>query len=123
MKKLLITLCLPLLLAGCLTAPDRGGAIVVPGGPTVITTDPGSITVSDPRIGQIQDVASRLCGFVPTASFIVKMFASAGGSVDAGLSLAQTICAAVTVAPKATSARSLRRPTINGIPIEGRFVK
>lgn len=126
-KRTILTLCVPamLFLAACVTtAPPPGQPIVVPGtgGNTVISTDPGSVTISDPRIAQVQSVAAKLCNFVPTASFILKMIGSVS-TVDAGLTLAQTICAAVTPAPRSTSARALKRPTINGIPIEGRFVR
>jgi hypothetical protein len=100
-RKVLIGPMLALGLAGCVTTGTPG----VP--PSDLVTF-------------VQQQAALQCGFQPTRDFVNKLFLSMGSLAGAiGPLLVSTICSAV-------STRSYQRGTtlrVNGIPLDGRFVR
>lgn len=114
MRRLMISTALlgTLALAGC--AGGGGFGTVTPGGTGTATTDP--------TIAQVQDVAAKICGFVPTVSTVVSIittFTGGGAIADMAGQAAKSICSAVTQ-------RSVRRgmgpTTARGVKVEGYFL-
>ena len=111
MKRFLIVpaLALGLLVSSCATVP---GVDPITGGQ--ITTE----------VTNVQEAATQICGFLPTASTVTNILASfiTGASPIATVvnQVAASICSAVT-------AKSLRRgagpPRVRGVAIHGTFVR
>jgi hypothetical protein len=83
-------------------------------------------TVVQNAVTQVQQAAVAACGFLPTAATVSGILATLVPGVAtaeaAVVSAAQQICAAV--APVKTSARlKVVVPTVNGVPVHGRFVR
>lgn len=81
-------------------------------------------------VAQVQQAAVVACGFLPTAatvSGILTTLVPGAGAVDQMvISAAQQICAAVaSLAPGKASARlrAAAPPTVNGVPVHGRWVR
>jgi len=128
MRKNYIALALAssLLVAGCSTNPNTG----------LPTIDPTTLTTIET---QVQQDAAAVCGFVPTIGTIASIVASIipGGSavVQIASSVAQQICTAVAPVKASMMAVGTRRltprtfggaaalPTVNGVPIQGYFIK
>lgn len=65
--------------------------------------------------------AQALCGFVPTAETVLGLLATGRPELSAAVGIAHAICNAV--APGGRRARSLQRPVVAGVPIEGEFAR
>lgn len=119
MKKFLTVSALigTLALAGCGTMGTTGGTTP----PVISTGDP----TLDAQIQAAQAAAVKACGFLPTVTTITGILSTfvpgAAGPVAIGTQVAQAICDAV--APKASAKRKLGSPTVNGVRIEGIFVR
>jgi hypothetical protein len=85
---------------------------------------PGTIQSA---VTSVQQAAVSACGFLPTAATVSGILATlvpgAAAIEQLIASTAQQICAAV--APVKTSARlrAAAPPTVNGVPVHGRFVR
>jgi hypothetical protein len=95
------------LLTGCVT--------------TGSTPTPAQKQTAAGYVAQVQATARRICGFVPLARTVTGLFiAGTGGVFD----IAQAICSAVTNNPMTEGPRGGRTvPRVNGVRIEGRFVR
>jgi hypothetical protein len=101
MKRAALVSILALSLGGCLTARE-----------------PGTVPVTGDYITSVQQTAVSLCGFLPTAQFIGNLFLE-GETYDNVSALAGLICRAVTT----RSYRPGKTITVDGVPVEGRFVR
>jgi hypothetical protein len=109
MRKLVIALAVgaSVALGGCATSPS--------GQPTI---DPSIQT-------QIQNGTAAACGFVPTITTVASILASfVGGGPIVGVvgSTIKAICDAVAP-PKASLKRKFGKPMVNGVPVEGYFIR
>lgn len=75
--------------------------------------------VSD-RAKEIQTYTRTICKFVPTLESVAKIIS--GGTLGSVTSIASDICLAVTTAPLADGPGD-KRPYVNGVLVEGRFVR
>lgn len=73
-------------------------------------------------ITQVQNATVNLCAFVPTAATIAGIFASGNSLVSSITQAAQLICNAVASHP-AAARRGAFIPVVNGVRIQGHFVK
>lgn len=110
-----IVLASSLAVAGCAgsgSPPPSGGGVTIP--PIV-----GDLTVQ-----QIQDAAAKACSFVPTAQTITGIVASffpGGAPINSIVSsVVNSICSAIT---KKSIRRGGSRPMVNGVPVEGYFIR
>jgi hypothetical protein len=72
-------------------------------------------------ISQVQADAVAVCGFLPTAATVANII-SAGNPLIATVSaIAEAICSAVL--PAKLGRKLAVIPTVNGVPIHGRFVR
>lgn len=120
MKKIasVVALIAAVSLAGCGTT-----GLITPG-PTSTPISSGNATVD-----AVVAATVKACGFLPTvqtAASVLSTFVP-GASVGVGIAnaVAKAICDAVAPA-KASGRRSMRAgasPVVNGVPIEGRFVR
>ncbi len=102
MRKYLIAVSATLLLAGCA----------------------GSIPTSGGAIKDIQNAAANICRFVPTAKTVADILLSGSMGVQTALSIATSICNAVTINPLADGPGAKNyKPTVNGVRIRGQFIK
>ncbi len=114
MKKFLLAAALSasVALGGCAstgTVPSSGG-----------TTDISS------QIAQAQQIAVQVCGYLPVASTVSALFSTFVPGSASGLSIAAQVANAIcnAVAPtKSARLRGAAVPTVNGVPIVGRFVR
>jgi len=108
-------------LGGCATDPTTGAT----------TIDVAQITSIE---AEVQKNAAIICGFVPTIGTVASVIASlVGGSAVTTLATqaANAICGAVTPAKAQAMRMGTRRlvvrrgtaPTVNGIPVEGYFIR
>jgi hypothetical protein len=106
MRRTVIALAVAASLGGC--AAGTGGR------PTI-----------DPNVqAQIQQTAASICGFVPTISTvagIVATFTGSGALIDLVGQVATSICDAV--APKKSMMRRAVRPAVNGVLVQGYFLR
>ena len=104
---------------------------------TAITADVTKLDPSAPAtIGKVQSAAIKACGFEPAASTVVGILGKVTGYsifTDPATDVAARICAAVTktaslepmaayAALKRPKAKSKPAPTVDGVPVKGRFV-
>lgn len=88
----------------------------------------GTTTVATVQsaVVKVQQAAIAACGYLPTATTVSGIIATLAPGVapaeNAVLSIAQQICAAVTVS-KTSLFASRKAPTVNGIVVHGRFVR
>ena len=109
-------------LAGCGTT----GLITPSGGGGGTPVSSGNATVD-----QVVAATVKACGFLPTVQTAANVLSTfvPGASVGVGIAnaVANAICNAVTPAKSAMGRRSLHRGDaliqVNGVPIEGRFVR
>ncbi len=109
-------------LGGCATNPVTGAT----------TIDVAKVTTIE---ADVQKNAAIICGFVPTIGTVTSIIASlvgGGGIATLATQAANAICSAVTPAKAMMVRRSgnrmvMRRgaapPAVNGVPIEGYFIK
>lgn len=71
-------------------------------------------------IAEARNIAVAACGFLPAVSTVAGILAAGNPALTTASAVASAICAAVT-APAA--ARGTRIPTVNGVPVQGSFVK
>jgi hypothetical protein len=78
-------------------------------------------------ITEIQQDAMTACSFLPTAETVTQLITVGNIQATAGLTLGSTIasdiCKAVSSTPAPSSLKKATIPSINGIPINGIFVK
>jgi len=78
-------------------------------------------------ITQIQQDAMAACSFLPTAETVTQLITAGNIQAQAGLgtgtTIANAICKAVAATPPVSSLKKATVPNINGIPINGIFVK
>lgn len=99
MKKLLIVSVL-FLLAGCAGTPNNGG------------------------VKEVQDMAAKICRFVPTFQTVTDIFLSGSAVASTALSVASAICNAVTINPLADGPGAKNyKPTVAGVRVKGSFIK
>lgn len=106
MRKTLIALSFAATLGGCAAGLD------------------GKPTVDSNVQAQVQQAAASICGFVPTISTvasIVATFTTAGPVVDLVSQVATAICD--VVAPKKNMMRRAVRPAVNGVLVQGYFIR
>jgi len=72
-------------------------------------------------VAQVQKTTAQICSFVPTAATVAALVSGGNPTIVSATALAQAICAAVT-RPKAR-AKGAAIPTVNGVAIEGRFIR
>lgn len=109
-----------LTLGGCATNPTTG----------LPTIDPTQLTTIET---QVQQDAAQVCGFVPTIGTIAAIIASfvpgAAAVTTIATQVANQICAAVTPVKASLTSKTLTRrtfgvlPSVNGVPIQGYFIK
>lgn len=104
-------------LAGCATDPVTG----------TTTIDVAKVSSIE---ADVQKNAAIICGFVPTigtVASVIASFAGAGGIATIATQAANAICSAVVPAKMAGHRRlAMRRgtaPVVNGVPVEGYFIK
>ena len=78
-------------------------------------------------IAGVQNAAVAACAFLPTATTVGNIIAAGNPLLTTAEAIAQAICAAVTQAPT-VAAKSGRRmmvvqPMVNGVPIQGKFLR
>ena len=75
----------------------------------------------------VQDKVASLCGFLPTAASVAAMLGAPGAAVTGVTAIATAICQAVSAARAAPGLTLARFNTgygqVNGVPIEGEFIK
>ncbi len=102
MKKLALVLALGL--AGCATTPGNIG--------------------SSTGIKDIQTAAVAICKFLPAATFVSNLLLSGNSIATSATDIAAKICTAVTTNPLADGPGAKNyRPHVNGIRVQGRFVR
>lgn len=111
---------LRMLIAGAALALLAACAASIPAGsPTGTPTTPGTIgDQTQAVIKQVQDVATNVCRFVPTAATvagIIATFTGGGGVSDTVTQVANAICAAVS-SKSAVRGRPVR---VNGVIVKG----
>lgn len=111
MRKFLIAACVGLSLAGCSATVPNGGTGTAP------SPLPAQVTNV---IETAQAVATQVCGFVPTVSTITNILSLGNPALSTATAVAQAICSAVS---KRSASRSSPRPNVQGIIVEGRFVR
>lgn len=77
-------------------------------------------------IAKVQDATKKACGFVPVASTVAAILDTVGGTGGTATMVATAakgICAAVTAPNVLTLHNDGRKPTFNGVVIEGEFVR
>jgi hypothetical protein len=112
-------------LGGCATNPATGQTGIDP------------VALANLEV-QIQQYTKAVCSFVPTlgtVAGVVATYVGQGAVVDIVAQVANSICQAVTAVPAAAPAATVIRgqrmmvrkllvtPTVNGVPIQGYFVK
>jgi len=80
------------------------------------TTGTNSIVV------QVQAAATLACSFVPTAATIIAIVAKGNPALATAAEMAAAICAAVVPKP-AARLRGAVAPSVDGVIVEGHFVK
>ncbi len=86
------------------------------------TTAGNPPTTSDP-LAQAQQIAVAVCGFLPTIQTVQSIIVA--GAYPAGIpisELANLVGNSICTAVMARSARAGAVPTVNGVPVQGRFV-
>lgn len=114
MKKIIAVLALAGFLAGCATPGPFPAPNPSPSGPVA----------SDSTITAIQQAAVRVCGFLPTVQTVADIVATfTGGSAIVNLAgnVATAICNAVR--PPLGARKRAAVPMVNGIVIQGGFVR
>lgn len=117
-----------ILLGVVLVAPLALGGCITTGGGVPNVNDP----VIDQQIANVQSIAVKVCGFLPTVSTIVNIaatFSGVGPVAGAASQVANAICSAVNAAP-VTKSISRRAPvgnmtfgTVRGVPVRGQVVR
>ena len=83
-------------------------------------------TTTAALITQIQQDAMAACSFLPTAETVTQLITAgnikATAGLDTGTTIANAICKSVAT-PPASSLKKATIPMINGIQIQGIFVK
>lgn len=78
-------------------------------------------------IGKVQNTATKICGYVPTAQTVANILSALGVNSLSGLTdVAAQICSVVERSkPKAAHplARKAAPPSVAGVPIRGHFVR
>src|SRR5258705_8265851 len=109
-------------LAGCATDPTTG----------TTTIDVAKVTSVE---AEVQKNAAIICGFVPTLGTVASVIASfvgGGGVATIATQAANAICSAVVPAKammvrrpgnRLAMRRGVAHPTVNGVPVEGYFIK
>jgi hypothetical protein len=78
-------------------------------------------TSANPRVVAVREVTVELCGFLPTVETVVNLIAANPVSTTAVM-IAKKICAAVSP-DNGTAKTSLRKPTVDGVEIEGEWIR
>lgn len=82
-------------------------------------TDGVSSSVTD-TVGKVQDVAVKVCGFLPTVGTVTALL-TASPEIGGAVAIANAICKAVTA--KSVTVKGVKVPVVNGVEIHGRWVK
>lgn len=76
------------------------------------------------NIQQVQQLATTVCGFLPTVATVASIlatFTGGGTIVSTAEGVASAICAAVV--PRRGARRGAAPPRVNGVTVRGRFVR
>lgn len=74
-------------------------------------------------VDAVQNATVQACGFLPTAATVGNILAAGDPNMLAATAVATAICAAVTKPTAPVMGLIEPVPTVNGVPIEGTFVK
>lgn len=77
----------------------------------------------DPRVQAVRERVAEMCGFLPTVTSVSAMLAAANPTVTGVIGIATAICQAVTTSSAMNFALSSTLGTVNGVPIEGDWIK
>jgi hypothetical protein len=72
-------------------------------------------------ITKVQAETVRACGFLPAVTTVSAIIATGNPQIASALSIAGAICAAVN--SPALSLYGSQKPTVDGVPIEGEWIK
>jgi len=82
----------------------------------------GCVTTSaNPVVAQVSALTQLACSFVPTAATIIAIVAKGNPQLATAAEMAAAICAAVV--PKPALRRAALAPMVDGVIVEGHFVK
>lgn len=120
MKKVLVILAASLMLASCAGTPNPTAQKIA------ATIDSAVVAVQDnaatiqAKAKVAQGYAEQICGYRPVLASAIAIFNSGfSSSVDV---VANAICNAVTSIPLADGPGD-RKPRVNGVVVQGKFVK
>lgn len=78
-------------------------------------------------IAGVQNAAVAICAFLPTANTVGNILAAGNPLLVTAEAVAEAICAAVGTAPTVVAKSGRRRlvamPMVNGVPIQGKFLR
>lgn len=77
----------------------------------------------DDDVSKIRDLTVKVCGFLPTVGTVISILKASNPAVMGVVAVATAICEAVKPKPAATVGLLTLPPAVNGVPIEGEFVK
>lgn len=83
------------------------------------TVDPSKVADAAAKIASVQKVAMQLCGFLPYATYVAKVFASNVSGLDTAEAFGKAICDAMTATK---TSKSATMPKVGGEPVDGEFV-
>lgn len=77
------------------------------------------------EVKSVQEKVVALCGFLPTATSVAAMLGAPGAAITGVSAIATAICQAVSATRVVTLAnlKSAGYGTVNGVPIEGDWIK
>ena len=71
----------------------------------------------------VRESTVLLCGFLPTVETVVSLIAVQNPAVMTAMGIARKICAAVSPLKGAMPIMAPDRPVVDGVKIEGEFIK
>lgn len=75
----------------------------------------------DDDVQKVRDLTVKVCGFLPTVGTVLAILKASNPAVMGVVAVAAAICEAVK--PKPVAALAALPPAVNGVKIEGEFVK
>ena len=109
-----------LVLGGCVSSGSNGGGAVVVT-PTPVVTPP--MTKAQELIIDIREYAELGCKFVPAATFLTNLLGQSGGVFNTAQEYADAICDLVKSRASRRRGAGAVYGYINGVPVQGVFVR